>query len=111
MQTTPGEGFYNCEEIPFFEIGSVFYDEYLVNIRLPITSHSNKNRNIGPVSELHFVVIKSSQYYWYSKSIQHFLFQELISIKQCTLDNAGCESERINESNVADYIVDTDLHS
>ncbi|XP_031564321.1 protein wntless homolog [Actinia tenebrosa] len=48
-------GYYDCEDIPFFEIGSVYHEYYLVNLRLPV--HRSKNRHIGPVSELHFVEI------------------------------------------------------
>ena len=52
-QTGDG-GHYNCDDIPLFEIGSVYYENYLVNIRLP--THTHKNRHIGEVSDLHFVV-------------------------------------------------------
>lgn len=52
-QSGGDDGYYNCEEIPFFEIGSVHYEEYLVNIRLP----PKDNSNFGQVSEVHFVEI------------------------------------------------------
>lgn len=53
-QSGADDGFYNCEEIPFFEIGSVHYEEYLVNIRLPAKHWNNK---IGKISEFNFVEI------------------------------------------------------
>ena len=58
LQTGGDDGYYDCEEIPFFEIGSVHYDEYLVNIKLPYARHSNER--IGLVSEINFVVSKRS---------------------------------------------------
>ena len=39
--------------MPFFEIGSVHYEEYLVNIRLPAVK---TNEKIGQVADIHFVV-------------------------------------------------------
>ncbi|KXJ14740.1 protein wntless homolog [Exaiptasia diaphana] len=48
-------GYYNCDDLPFFEIGSVFYNYYLVNVRLP--GYRSKNRGIGQVSGLEFVEI------------------------------------------------------
>lgn len=53
LQSGTDDGYYNCEEMPFFEIGSVHYEEYLVNIRLPAVK---TNEKIGQVSEIHFVV-------------------------------------------------------
>ena len=58
LQTGGDDGYYDCEEIPFFEIGSVHYDEYLVNIKLPYARHSNER--IGLVTEINFVVSKRS---------------------------------------------------
>ncbi|KAK3749215.1 hypothetical protein QZH41_018268 [Actinostola sp. cb2023] len=48
-------GYYNCDDLPFFEIGSVFHEYYLVNIRLP--GHRAQNRGIGQVSGLQLVEI------------------------------------------------------
>ena len=53
LQSGGDDGYYNCEEIPFFEIGSVHHEQYLVNIRLPAV---DTNTKIGRVSEIHFVV-------------------------------------------------------
>lgn len=56
FQSTSGtdDGYYKCEEMPFFEIGSVHYEEYLVNIRLPAVK---TNEKIGQVADIHFVEI------------------------------------------------------
>jgi len=53
-QTGGDDGYYSCEEIPFFEVGSVHYEEYLVNIRLPAIK---ANEKIGKVADIHFVEI------------------------------------------------------
>ncbi|EDO42569.1 predicted protein [Nematostella vectensis] len=50
-----GGGIYQCADIPFFEIGSVYHEYYLVNLLLP--AHRNKNRFIGKVAEVNFVEI------------------------------------------------------
>lgn len=47
-------GYYNCDDLPFFEIGSAHHEMYLVNVRLP--GHRAQNRGIGQVSGLEFVV-------------------------------------------------------
>lgn len=39
----------DCEMLPFFELGSVHYKSYLVNLRLPA---GNANQNLGPVKEM-----------------------------------------------------------
>lgn len=53
LQSGTDDGYYKCEEMPFFEIGSVHYEEYLVNIRLPAVK---TNEKVGPVADIHFVV-------------------------------------------------------
>lgn len=40
----------DCEMLPFFELGSVHYKSYLVNLRLPVGN--NANQNLGPVKEM-----------------------------------------------------------
>ncbi|GFN88098.1 protein wntless [Plakobranchus ocellatus] len=47
---------YNCELIPFFELGSVFYDYYLINVRLPVSERNDYNK-IGSLSDLHSIFI------------------------------------------------------
>ena len=56
LQSGGDDGYYNCEDIPFFEIGNVYYEQYLVNIRLPSLEKNNK---IGKITDVNFVV---SQY-------------------------------------------------
>lgn len=53
-QSGGDDGYYNCEDIPFFEIGNVYYDQYLVNIRLPSLEKNNK---IGKITDVNFVEI------------------------------------------------------
>ena len=53
LQSGGDDGYYNCEEIPFFEMGSVHHEEYLVNLRLP---YVKANQEIGKVQDIHFVV-------------------------------------------------------
>lgn len=40
----------DCDMLPFFELGSVHYKSYLVNLRLP--SVNKANQNLGPVKEM-----------------------------------------------------------
>lgn len=53
-QSDSNDGYYNCEDIPFFEIGNVYYEEYLVNVRLPSLV---KNNQIGKIADINFVEI------------------------------------------------------
>ncbi|RUS78675.1 hypothetical protein EGW08_013563 [Elysia chlorotica] len=48
---------YNCDLLPLFELGSVYYDFYLINIRLPISEKNNYNRKIGRLSNLKVIFI------------------------------------------------------
>lgn len=43
--------------IPLFELGSVHHDYYLLNIRLPIDTDLNINKNIGHIEDMHLTVI------------------------------------------------------
>uniref|UniRef100_A0A0B7A378 Protein wntless n=1 Tax=Arion vulgaris TaxID=1028688 RepID=A0A0B7A378_9EUPU len=47
---------YNCELLPLFELGSVHYDYYLINIRLPVQVMSDINI-FGKLDELSIIVI------------------------------------------------------
>ncbi|KAL5022114.1 hypothetical protein ScPMuIL_001269 [Solemya velum] len=52
------EGYhYKCDILQLFELGSVHYDYYLVNIRLPTFDNSDVNAGIGVLEDLHLVVI------------------------------------------------------
>lgn len=45
---------YNCSVMPLFELGSLYHDYYLLNIRLP--SDMNKNQGLGHVVDLWLTV-------------------------------------------------------
>ncbi|CAG5116760.1 unnamed protein product [Candidula unifasciata] len=47
---------YKCELLPLFELGSVHYDYYLINIRLPVHVKSEVN-HIGEMEDLGIIVI------------------------------------------------------
>ena len=51
---------YVCEPFPMFELGSVHYDRYLLNVRLPAFDEGSDvekiNTNIGKLEDLHLVV-------------------------------------------------------
>ncbi|KAK3731487.1 hypothetical protein RRG08_017941 [Elysia crispata] len=48
---------YNCDLLPLFELGSVYYDFYLINICLPVRERNIYNVNIGRLSELKVIFI------------------------------------------------------
>ena len=60
---------YVCEPFPMFELGSVHYDRYVLNVRLPAFDEGSDvekiNTNIGKLEDLHLVVgsMMRSQYY------------------------------------------------
>ncbi|XP_070563291.1 protein wntless homolog [Ptychodera flava] len=45
---------YNCDLLPFFELGSAHHDHYLINIRLPIhdKEHGPVNLGLGKLSDI-----------------------------------------------------------
>jgi len=45
---------YNCSVMPLFELGSLYHDYYLLNIRLP--SDINKNQGLGHIVDLWLTV-------------------------------------------------------
>ena len=51
---------YVCEPFPMFELGSVHYDRYVLNVRLPAFDEGSDvekiNTNIGKLEDLHLVV-------------------------------------------------------
>lgn len=54
------EGYlYKCNAIPLFELGSLFHDYYLLNIRLPIDA-PDMNINIGHVQDMWLTVINQN---------------------------------------------------
>lgn len=48
---------YNCELLPFFELGSVHYQLYLINIRLPVVPKIEANQNVGKIKDMQFITI------------------------------------------------------
>ncbi|KOB79456.1 Wntless [Operophtera brumata] len=54
------EGYqYKCNAIPLFELGSLFHDYYLLNIRLPVDT-PDMNINIGHVQDMWLTVINQN---------------------------------------------------
>ncbi|KAH0540596.1 protein wntless [Cotesia glomerata] len=51
---------YNCSMIPLFELGSLYHDFYLLNIRLPIDTDRNINVGIGHISDIWLTVINQN---------------------------------------------------
>lgn len=51
------ETLYSCEMIPLFELGSLHYDYYLLNLRFPIDSDMKMNLNIGHMHDLTLTAI------------------------------------------------------
>lgn len=51
------ETLYSCEMIPLFELGSLHYDYYLLNLRFPIDTDMKMNLNIGHMHDLTLTAI------------------------------------------------------
>jgi hypothetical protein len=45
--------------LPFFELGSVHYDYYLINVRIPVINKIAANQDIGQIEEMVFIVSTS----------------------------------------------------
>ncbi|XP_029381434.1 protein wntless homolog isoform X2 [Echeneis naucrates] len=57
-KTFENEGrYYECELLPFMEIGSVAHKYYLLNIRLPVNERKKINVGIGEIKDIRFVSI------------------------------------------------------
>ncbi|KAK7488476.1 hypothetical protein BaRGS_00020261 [Batillaria attramentaria] len=48
---------YSCDLLPLFDLGSVYYHYYLLNIRLPVSIKSEHNTQIGQLTEMQFITI------------------------------------------------------
>ncbi|XP_046746151.1 protein wntless [Diprion similis] len=51
---------YNCSVVPLFELGSLFHDYYLLNVRLPADTDRNINQGLGHVTDLWLTVINQN---------------------------------------------------
>lgn len=57
LQTLESEGrHYDCDFLPFMEIGSVAHKYYLINIRLPVNERKGINVGIGEIKDIRLVV-------------------------------------------------------
>ncbi len=56
-QTYENEGrYYDCDLLPFMEVGSVAHKYYLLNIRLPVNERKKVNIGIGEIKDIRLVV-------------------------------------------------------
>lgn len=52
------EGYpYNCSMVPLFELGSLYHDYYLLNLRLPYNYVAKKNIGLGKVEDIYLHTI------------------------------------------------------
>ncbi|KAK1790716.1 hypothetical protein P4O66_014570 [Electrophorus voltai] len=57
-KTVENEGrYYECDLLPFMELGSVSHKYYLLNIRLPVSERKNLNVGIGEIKDIRLVGI------------------------------------------------------
>ncbi|KAI4886046.1 hypothetical protein NFI96_028424 [Prochilodus magdalenae] len=57
-KTIENEGrYYECDLLPFMEIGCVFHKYYLLNIRLPVNERKKVNVGIGEIKDIRLVGI------------------------------------------------------
>lgn len=57
FQTFENEGrYYECDLLPFMEVGSVAHKYYLLNIRLPVNERRKINVGIGEIKDIRLVV-------------------------------------------------------
>lgn len=47
---------YECDVLPFMELGSVAHKYYLLNIRLPVNERKKINVGIGEIKDIQLVV-------------------------------------------------------
>ncbi|XP_020707803.2 protein wntless isoform X1 [Athalia rosae] len=51
---------YNCSVVPLFELGSLFHDYYLLNVRLPADTDKNINQGLGHITDLWLTAINQN---------------------------------------------------
>uniref|UniRef100_A0AAY4D1F6 Wnt ligand secretion mediator n=1 Tax=Denticeps clupeoides TaxID=299321 RepID=A0AAY4D1F6_9TELE len=58
VKTFENEGrYYDCNLLPFMELGSVAHKYYLINIRLPVSERKKTNVGIGEIKDIRLVSI------------------------------------------------------
>ncbi|CAJ1071866.1 protein wntless homolog isoform X2 [Xyrichtys novacula] len=61
-KTVENEGrYYECDLLPFMEVGSVAHKYYLLNIRLPVNERKKINVGIGEIKDIRLVGIHQNQ--------------------------------------------------
>lgn len=57
LQTYENEGrYYECDLLPFMELGNVAHKYYLLNIRLPVSERKKINMGIGEIKDIRLAV-------------------------------------------------------
>ncbi|XP_046683981.1 protein wntless [Homalodisca vitripennis] len=60
VENTRERYYYNCSFIPLFELGSLFHDYYLLNIRLPVDHDKGMNLGLGHIEDIWLVAINQT---------------------------------------------------
>ncbi|KAG5864223.1 hypothetical protein JTB14_035282 [Gonioctena quinquepunctata] len=48
---------YNCTMVPLFELGALYHDYYLLNLRLPYNLTANKNTGLAKIDDIYLHII------------------------------------------------------
>lgn len=60
---------YECDLLPFMEVGSVAHKYYLLNIRLPVNVRKKVNVGIGEIKDIRLVVSGRSRIRTFERSV------------------------------------------